>query len=125
VLLLNEVEALIAESYLPDSSILPHHTQTHTQVRIFLYIKGHRQQWLAITPHGIQWLTFVCEHHMELLPLLLACFLLFTVAAPARDIADACASQVNGTYRNPSQFESCWQLFCHVLLCNQARVIVQ
>ncbi|TVU11524.1 hypothetical protein EJB05_45116 [Eragrostis curvula] len=32
---------------------------------------------------------------MELLPLLLACSLLLTVAAPARDITDACASQIN------------------------------
>ncbi|GJM99953.1 hypothetical protein PR202_ga17096 [Eleusine coracana subsp. coracana] len=32
---------------------------------------------------------------MELLPLLLACSLLFAVVAPARDITDACASQIN------------------------------
>ncbi|OEL19162.1 Aspartyl protease family protein [Dichanthelium oligosanthes] len=32
---------------------------------------------------------------MELLPLLLACSLLFTVAAPARDITSVCASQIS------------------------------
>ncbi|XP_062233015.1 aspartyl protease family protein At5g10770-like [Phragmites australis] len=32
---------------------------------------------------------------MELLPLLLACSLLFTVATPVRDVTDACTSQVN------------------------------
>uniref|UniRef100_J3MDI2 Peptidase A1 domain-containing protein n=1 Tax=Oryza brachyantha TaxID=4533 RepID=J3MDI2_ORYBR len=33
---------------------------------------------------------------MEVLPLLLACSLLFTIATPIRDIADACTSQING-----------------------------
>ncbi|PUZ61084.1 hypothetical protein GQ55_4G242600 [Panicum hallii var. hallii] len=40
---------------------------------------------------------------MELLPLLLACSLLFTVAAPARDITSVCASQIRDfPHRNSS-----------------------
>nr|BAD62386.1 chloroplast nucleoid DNA-binding protein cnd41-like [Oryza sativa Japonica Group] len=33
-----------------------------------------------------------------LLPLLLACSLLFTIATPIRDITDVCASQISGIY---------------------------
>ena len=80
---------------------IPTHRTHNTGISSSLY-KGHKAPWPKLTARpqrgSFPWPGF-SQDAMELLPLLLAGSLLFTVAAPARDITSVCASQIRGTYK--------------------------